>query len=523
MKRRLATLLIAAGLAGSASRAWALAAYTITNESGTVMYTDLPDLNATYLVFQVTKNSAGTDASVWAQLDASGSSIISNVGTGQHLISAWKPSTGAHGSTDPTADTGFDQGETKGVFFLVKATATTSTNQTLTVNLFSTCSNTSLPGCAAGTLSGSLGSANFAFTVENTLQASANKVNTVITIPNNPTIGQLGNITVTGCTGTVGAAKVLYFSPVSSDDWPADAFEFVDSDIQITNYAGSPYRDVALIPPADVLIADHCYDEIFTFVINAVGTATTTPANFISSGQQVKHTTNSSGSFSVVIPPVLCGTITVSSTPNPLNDASVGQPYSGTITATPLPQDAYLFTASGLPSWLSLNTNTGALTGTPTFADVGTVSFTVTATDTGEDPSGCTGQAQFSFEVLCPTITISSVPSILPNAVSGQPYSATFSASPTGTYTFSSPDLPAWLSLSTAGALSGTPADGDIGPVAFTVVATESTSQCQGRHGVAFSVDPGTPVAQIPALGGAGLALLAVSLAGAAFLMIRRG
>jgi hypothetical protein len=40
---------------------------------------------------------------------------------------------------------------------------------------------------------------------------------------------------------------------------------------------------------------------------------------------------------------------------------------------------------------------------------------------------------------------------------------------------------------------------------------------------VGFSVDPGNPIAQVPALGGAGLALLALSLAGAVFLMIRRG
>jgi len=524
MKRRLATFLFAAGIAGFTAHAWANPTYSIQTESGSVMYTDLGNgLDATYLVFQVTKNSSGADATVWAQLDTSASSVISNVGTGQHLISAWNMSTGAHG-TAPTADgDGFDQSETKGAFFLVKASATTSTAQSLTVKLFSTCSDTSAPGCANGTLSGLLSSQAFSFTVADSIQANANKVNTVITIPNNPTIGQFGKITVTGCTGTVGAAKVLYFSPVSSHTWPADAFEFIDSDIDITNYANTPYRDVALIPTGDVLTTDNCYDEIFTFVINAVGTASTTPANFISSGTQIKHTTNSSGSFSVVIPPAQCPTITVSSNPNPLNDGTVGVAYSGTITASPAAQGTYSFAASGLPSWLSLNSATGALTGTPGFADVGAVSFTVTVTDSGGDPAGCTGQAQFGFNVDCPTITITSVPSVLPNAVSGQPYSASFSASPTGTYTFSSPDLPAWLNLSSAGALTGTPADGDIGPLNFTVVATESTSQCQGRRGVGFSVDPGIPIAQVPTLGGAGFALLALALAGAAFLMIRRG
>jgi hypothetical protein len=536
MKRRLATLLIAAGIASYAARAWANPTYSIASNSGSVMYTDLPDLNATYLVFQVTKNSVGTDTTVWAQLDTSASSIISNVGTGQHQISAWKPSTGAHGSSDPAPDTGFDQGETKGAFFLVKASATTNTNQALTVNLFSTCTGATGPGCAGGSLSGLLSSATFQFTVEDTLKASANQVNTVITIPNNPTIGLLGKITVTGCTNNPGSLRVLNFSPVSADTWPADAFEFIDSDIQIDGYAHNPYRDVALIPSADVLENGDCahaggdgqYDEIFSFVINAVGNATTTPANFVSSGGQVKHTTNSSGSFSVSIPPPGCGPITVSSNPNPLNDATVGAPYSGTITASPAPLGDYTFSASGLPGWLSLDVNTGALSGTPTFADVGAVSFTVIATDSGDPQSGeqegCTGQAQFSFDVGCPTITVSSTPSVLPHAVAGTLYSATFSASPAGTYTFSASGLPGWLTLDpTTGALSGTPTNADAGPVAFTVTATESTSGCTGDVQEGFPVDPVTPVAQVPALGGAGLALLALSLAGAAFLVIRRG
>lgn len=519
MRKSVVGLFLAIGIMGLARGA--VAAYTIQSRSGSVMYTDISNgLDATYLVFQVTKTDAGTDSEVWAQL-VTGGGNISNVGTGVHQIK-FKMSTGAHG-TVPVAETTFTQNETKGVFFLVKAGTTSTTPQSLTVNLFSTCSDTSAPGCANGTLSGALGTQSFAFTVEDTIQASANKVNTVITIPSNPQIGQLGNITVTGCTGTVGAGKVLYFSPVSADSWPADAFEFVDSDIQIENYAGSPYRDVALIPNADVLTTDNCYDEIFTFEIDAVGTANTSPSNFITSGgTNIKHTTNTSGSFSVTIPPAQCPTITVSSTPNPLNNATVGQPYSGTITASPAAQGTYSFSASGLPAWLSLNSSTGALTGTPGFGDVGTVSFTVTATDSGGNPVGCTGQAQFTFDVGCPTVTISSVPGVLPDAVAGQAYSASFSAAPAGTYTFSAIGLPAWLNLSAGGVLSGTPSASDVGPVSFTIVATESNSQCEGRKAIEFAVDPGLPAAQVPTLGGAGLALLALSLAGAAFVLLRR-
>ena len=525
MKKPFSVLLLALGLGISARRAQANPVYSIASESGSVMYTDLGNgLNASYLVFQITKNGPGTDATVWAQLDTSASSIISNVGTGQHLVSAWNPSTGAHG-TAPTADgDGFDQGETKGAFFLVKASATTNTSQTLTVNLFSSCSNTSTPGCASGTLSGSLGTASFSFTVADTIKASANKVNTVITIPSNPKIGQFGTITVTGCTGTVGAGKVLYFTPVSADTWPADAFEFIDSDIQIASYAGSPYRDVALIPNGDVLTTNNCYDEIFTFVIQGVGTATTTPTNYITSGgPNITHTTNTSGSFSVTIPPPTCGTITVSSNPSTLPDASVGVPYSGTITASPAPAGTYSFVASGLPAWLSLNPSTGALTGTPGLGDVGSVSFTVTVTDSGGEPSGCTGQAQFAFNVACPSISVKVAPTPIPHAVTGQLFSVTFSVtSPPGTFTWSASGLPSWLSIDpSTGVLSGTPGTSDIGKADFDVVVTETTSGCQNGGPVEVIVDPPAPA--IPILGGPGLALLALGLAAAAFLLVRRG
>jgi hypothetical protein len=471
------------------------------------MYTDLGNgMNATYLVFQVTSDTTVPDA--WLKLDTSGSSIISNVGTGVHRL-RYNMSTGAHG-TDPTLGNGLVAGVPKAVFFLVKATTTTLVNQNLVVRVYD------------GDPSGSgneQASQSFDFKVADSIQANANKVNTVITIPNNPQINELGRITVTGCTGTVGAARILYFSPVSADSWPADTFEFIDSDIQIENYAASPYRGIARIPFGDVLSTDNCYDEVFTFVINAVGTATTTPANFISSGTQIKHTTNSSGSFEVVIPPAECSTITVSSTPASLPNAVPSQLFSVTFSAAPPPGGNYTFSASGLPAWLSLDPNTGVLSGTPTLADIGTVSFTVTATDTGSDPSDCSGQKQFSFDVVCPTISVLAGP--IANAIIGHLDTIHFSGVGLGTFSFSATGLPGWLSIDpVTGDVTGTPTNSDVGPVSFTVVVTEATSNCTAARPVAFAVAPEGQ--DVPTLGGTGLALLALSLAGAAFLVIRR-
>ena len=179
----------------------AQAAITITNESGSVVYTDFGNgQNSVYLVFQITSSTNVTDA--WVKLDT-GAGNIQNVGTGVHQL-RFKPGAG---TADPIAETGLVAGTPKGVFFMVTASARASTPQTLTVNVYN-----GDPG-GSGTL---IGSDTFDFTVEDTIQANANKVNTVVTIPDNPSVGQLGKITVTGCTGTVGAQNALYFSPVSA-------------------------------------------------------------------------------------------------------------------------------------------------------------------------------------------------------------------------------------------------------------------------------------------------------------------
>src|SRR5580658_5402494 len=63
--------------------------------------------------------------------------------------------------------------------------------------------------------------------------------------------------------------------------------------------------------------------------------------------------------------------------------ATVGAAYSNTVTATG-GTTPYAFSAMGLPSGLTINASTGAITGTPASSAVGTVSVTVTVTDAGK-------------------------------------------------------------------------------------------------------------------------------------------
>jgi hypothetical protein len=87
---------------------------------------------------------------------------------------------------------------------------------------------------------------------------------------------------------------------------------------------------------------------------------------------------------------------------------------------------------------------------------------------------------------VCPTISIN--PATLPKGATGAVYNQTIVASggmTPYTYTVGSGALPPGLSLSSAGALSGTPTNG--GAFTFNVVATD-TNGCQGDQTYNLSV-----------------------------------
>ncbi|MBI4899572.1 MAG: putative Ig domain-containing protein, partial [Actinobacteria bacterium] len=178
-------------------------------------------------------------------------------------------------------------------------------------------------------------------------------------------------------------------------------------------------------------------------------------------------------------------TITVS--PATLPSAVVGGAYSQTITASG-GTGPYTFavTAGSFPAGLSFS-SAGVLSGTPTAA--GTFNLTMTATDA----NGFTGSRAYSLTVGAPTITVS--PATLPNATAGSVYSQTITASGgTGPYAFAvtAGSVPAGLSLSSGGVLSGTPTDG--GSFAFTVSATDSSTPGPFTASQSYTLDVALPV-----------------------------
>ena len=163
-------------------------------------------------------------------------------------------------------------------------------------------------------------------------------------------------------------------------------------------------------------------------------------------------------------------TATITLSPTSLPAAQVGASYSQTITASGgVSPYTYTVTAGSLPAGVTLSSS-GTVSGTPTAG--GAFSFTATA----KDSNNVTGSQNYTLTVSAPTISFS--PATLPSAQVGVAYSQTITASggtsPYHNFSVTAGSLPAGLTLSSSGVLSGTPTAG--GSFSFTVSATDSST-----------------------------------------------
>jgi len=212
----------------------------------------------------------------------------------------------------------------------------------------------------------------------------------------------------------------------------------------------------------------------------------------------------------------VCPIITVN--PATLPNGAVGTAYNQTVTASG-GTAPYVFSLSSgsLPTGLTLNGATGAITGTPTTA--GTFTFTITA----RDANGCTGSRLYEVTIAspgCPAITLS--PATLPPGTMLFPYSQTITASGgAAPYTFvvAAGALPSGLSLSSNGVISGSPQQQ--GLFNFTIRATDSNG-CQGSRAYSLAILPPLAPAGGPTLNLAGLMILTVLLAAAGLFVMKR-
>jgi hypothetical protein len=216
-------------------------------------------------------------------------------------------------------------------------------------------------------------------------------------------------------------------------------------------------------------------------------------------------------------PVVVCPIITVN--PPTLPNGTVGTAYNQTLSASG-GTAPYTFTVSSgaLPGGLTLNSATGAITGTPNAA--GTFNFSITATDT----NGCTGSRLYTVTIAaagCPVITLS--PSTLPPGMVTVQYSQSVTASG-GTapyiYAVASGTLPNGLILNpSTGLISGVPAQS--GLFTFTIRATDAGG-CIGARPYTLSILAAVTSAGAPTIDPFGLAILAVLLAVAGLFVVNR-
>jgi len=229
---------------------------------------------------------------------------------------------------------------------------------------------------------------------------------------------------------------------------------------------------------------------------------TPTAAGFFSFTVQVQDSTSGgsggpytgSRSYSVTI---AAPTIVIA--PSTLPNAKAGTSYSQTISASGGSGSySYAVTGGTLPPGLSLNSATGALTGTPTTA--GGSTFIITATDTVTTGTGAPYAGNQSYSLTVVQLALS--PASLGTPVLGTLYNLSLSASGgTSPYTFTilNGSLPAGLSLSSGGVLSGTPTAA--GSFTVDIQAQDSTSGGSGgpyTGSRSYSVTIAAPTIVIP-------------------------
>lgn len=284
---------------------------TITRTSSDIFYIGNAPISCNYVGYSVTNNSGG-------DYDTVSVTVGDFVGTGSVV--------GLAINEDGSINLGsIADGESKMAYFYLKATGETTNTQTHTISVFDEFGG-------AGNL---LVDVDFDLTVENTIQANANKVTATLIGPDPAGLGGIATIEFTGETGTIGAAKILSFSPATYDNWRADVLQMLSAEIVLSGGNTATITDKLFIPTSDVLNTSNTnYVATYTFrVTNETPVDTVlSPLAFISSGTQVKHTSLSS--IEALFLPPISNSLVLAKSASPAGLGIGGGQVTYTVTVT---------------------------------------------------------------------------------------------------------------------------------------------------------------------------------------------
>lgn len=172
--------------------------------------------------------------------------------------------------------------------------------------------------------------------------------------------------------------------------------------------------------------------------------------------------------------------------------------------------DALTFSALNLPSWLTINTSTGRVTGTPTEANVG---MTGMITIEVSDSKAATDLPAFRIEVTS-AVTVPPPADQSPPTISGTPgttavVGATYTFTPVANdadddpLQFSIVNKPSWATFTEAtGQLSGTPSANDVGSTSDIVISVSDGNQSTALAAFSIQVVSTAPANRAPTITG---------------------
>jgi hypothetical protein len=229
----------------------------------------------------------------------------------------------------------------------------------------------------------------------------------------------------------------------------------------------APYAFTATGLPSGLSISATSGAITGTPAQSAAGTASVVVK--VADASQIQQTATATLSLTVAAAQANTLTITTTSLPN----GTVGAPYYVPL-AVAGGSSPFNFSATGLPSGLSINGATGTISGTP--AAAGAAKVTITVTDATR-PTSQTATAQLGLTIGSgQSGTLAITTTSLPSGTVGASYSATVSATGgTNPYAFTASGLPSGFTINaTSGTITGNPTQADVGPTTVAVTVTDA-------------------------------------------------